>query len=93
MRAMQFQEQNLSIPLHLKTFQYLKGTKAISSVTIFRPSFLEKLQDNFRAMITINIVIKYANQDSMVNKFRRFHNLVFFGGYLEKKCIGAYMVG
>ena len=69
-------------------YKHLKGTKAISSVKVFKSNFWPKWYDNFKEKITIIIVVKYASHDSKVKRFIRFH-LVVSTGYLEKKLFGA----
>ena len=61
---------------------HLKGTKAISSVTVFKPNLWPKKDDNFKEMITKIIVVRYASHDSRVKRFFRFQNFVVSGGYL-----------
>ena len=61
---------------------YLNGTKGISSVTVFRPNFLPIKENNLKQIVTIEIVIKYANHEVGVRRFFKFHNLVFSFGYL-----------
>ena len=63
----------------------LNGTKAISSVIVFRPNFVPTKQHNFKLKIAMIIVRKYANHEEGVKRFVRFHNLVVSDGYLEKK--------
>ena len=73
-------------------YKHLKGTKAISSVKVFKSNFWPKWYDNFKEKITIIIVVKYASHESRVKRFFRFQNFVVSGGYLEKKLYGAYNV-
>ena len=69
----------------LLNFLHLKGTKAISSVIRFKPNFLPTQQDSFKEIITLMIVMKYANHDAGVKRFFKFHSLVVSIGYCEKK--------
>ena len=68
----------------------LNGTKGISSVTVSKPNFLPIKENNLKQIVTIKIVIKYANHEVGVRRFFKFHNLVFSRGYLEKKKYGRY---
>ena len=38
------------------------------------------------------IVMKYINHDPGVKRFFRFHNIVVFCGYREKKYAGKYII-
>ena len=66
-------------------YMNLKGTKAISSVTVFKPNFIPTKQHIFKLKITIIMVIEYANHEAGVKRFFRFQNFVISAGYLEKK--------
>ena len=74
-------------------FMNLNGTKAISSVIVFRPNLTPIWQDNFRLMITEIIVMKYTNHEPGVSRFFKLKSLVVSSGYREKKYSGPNIIG
>ena len=71
----------------------LNGTKAISSVMVFRPNLTPTLQDNFKLIITKLIVMKYANHEPGVKRFFKLKSFDVSSGYREKKYSCPYMIG
>ena len=71
----------------------LNGTKAISSVIVFRPNLTPIWQDNFRLMITEIIVMKYTNHEPGVSRFFKLKSLDVSSWYREKKYSDPNIIG